>query len=157
MSSNQPDLHRYIREELPAVIRMMIELRVRELEMNDGDMSVRIRRAAPENQSAQAAAGRHELPEAHAASEESELPPRGLRVITSPMVGTFYHSEQPGRAPLVSEGATVEPGALIGVIEALQVLTEVESDTRGVVEKILAGDGQPVEYGQALVEVLLDG
>ena len=79
-----------------------------------------------------------------------------IRTVAAPLVGVFYHSEQPGRAALVEEGSHVERGSLIGVIEALQVLTEVESDATGVVQRVVAEDGQSVEFGQALVEILVD-
>jgi acetyl-CoA carboxylase biotin carboxyl carrier protein len=141
----------YLREELPRVIRLVTESQVRELELHDGTVGVVIRRAPRAVEmvaAAEAGAGAVHMPPA-------EPTPR-IRIIASPMVGTFYHSEQPGRASLIVEGGRVEQGALIGVIEALGVMTDVESDTAGVVDRILSPDGEAVEYGQPLVEVTPD-
>jgi acetyl-CoA carboxylase biotin carboxyl carrier protein len=60
-------------------------------------------------------------------------------------------------APLVTEGSMVEESTVIGIIEALQVLTDVEADCSGVVTAVLATDGQPVEYNQPLLEVRPSG
>jgi acetyl-CoA carboxylase biotin carboxyl carrier protein len=150
-----PDIDRYIRDELPRVIRMVTESRVQQLELENGDFSLLIQRASP---SANGEA--MHVPPAIAEDVETggvTSNPSNLRLITAPMVGTFYHSERPGGAPLIVEGSRIEPGALIGVIEALGVMTEVESDSAGVVEMIVSEDGQPVEYGQPLVEVRRDG
>jgi biotin carboxyl carrier protein len=77
--------------------------------------------------------------------------------ITAPLVGTFYSAANPGDPPYVGEGSTVDEHTVVGIIEALQVLTEVEAGYRGTVEAVLATDGQAVEYGQALFEVLPRG
>ncbi len=145
------DLDHFLRHQLPDVVRLLMGSRVRELEMGNDEVRLTIRRA--------------ELTSSHGGEMTIELSESLVddgrdkhlaRIVSAPMVGTFFHSEHPGGAALVSEGSRVEPGNLIGVIEALQVLTEVESDVGGVVQKILAADGEPVEYGQPLVEVLLD-
>lgn len=154
MTANE-DLDKYLRDDLPRVVRLLSGSRVRELEMGDDEVSLTIRRPAPlapTDETATTVEGVGIL----ARDNGHERDNHGARIVPAPMVGTFFHSEHPGGAALVSEGSRVEPGNLIGVIEALQVLTEVESDVRGVVQKILAPDGQPVEYGQPLVEVLLD-
>jgi biotin carboxyl carrier protein len=85
--------------------------------------------------------------------EEIKATGPAVKTVTAPMVGVFYHAEQPGRPPLVEVGSRIERGSLIGVIEALQVITEVESDTTGTVQSVVAADGQPVEFGQPLVEI----
>lgn len=144
----------YVRDKLPEIIRLVTDSRLHELELEDGELSLLIRRARP------APGDMPVVPPMVVGGDEASEISNGshpnVKTITAPMVGTFYHSEQPGRAPLIEEGSPVEPGALIGVIEALQVLTEVESDTAGVVQKMVAADGEPVEYGQPLVEVLID-
>jgi acetyl-CoA carboxylase biotin carboxyl carrier protein len=96
---------------------------------------------------------------AEAEIEEMELPslePEGLQV-TAPLVGTFYSAANPGDPPYVGEGSVVEDHTVVGIIEALQVLTEVEAGCRGTVTAVLATDGQAVEYGQALFEVAPNG
>jgi acetyl-CoA carboxylase biotin carboxyl carrier protein len=83
-------------------------------------------------------------------SEEVETPEEKLHVIKSPLVGTFYRAPAPGAPPFVEEGDIVSPGQVLCIIEALKVMNEIESDVRGKVVKILAENGQPVEYGQPL-------
>ena len=74
-----------------------------------------------------------------------------LPTITSPMVGTFYRAPSPGAAPFIEVGDTVKKGQVIGIIEAMKLLNEVEADKDGVVQAFAAENGQPVEYGQPLV------
>jgi acetyl-CoA carboxylase biotin carboxyl carrier protein len=69
------------------------------------------------------------------------------------LVGTFYRAGKPGVPPLVTEGSQVEDDTVVGIIEALHELTDVEAGCRGIVSKVFATDGQPVEYGQPLFEV----
>ena len=71
--------------------------------------------------------------------------------ITSPMVGTFYRAPSPGAAPFVEVGDTVKKGEVVGIIEAMKLLNEVEADQDGVVKAFAAENGQPVEFGQPLV------
>lgn len=71
--------------------------------------------------------------------------------ITSPMVGTFYRAPSPGAAPFIEVGDHVKKGQVIGIIEAMKLLNEVEADKDGVVKAFAAENGQPVEYGQPLV------
>jgi acetyl-CoA carboxylase biotin carboxyl carrier protein len=77
--------------------------------------------------------------------------------VRASIVGTFYRAGKPGMAPLVSEGLHVQDSTVIGIIEALQVLTDVEAGNSGTVTSVLATDGQPVEYNQPLLEIQLDG
>src|SRR5438067_13099619 len=74
-------------------------------------------------------------------------------VLRSPQVGTFYLSAEPHGEPFVREGSVVEPGQVIGLIEAMKLINEVEAEAGGVVRRVLVEDGQPVEYGQALFEL----
>ncbi len=74
-------------------------------------------------------------------------------VLRSPQVGTFYLSAEPHGEPFVREGSAVEPGQVIGLIEAMKLINEVEAEAGGVVRRVLVEDGQPVEYGQALFEL----
>lgn len=73
-----------------------------------------------------------------------------LRKIVSPMVGTFYRAPNPDAEPFVYEGKRVEVGEVICIIEAMKLMNEIESETNGVIRKILVEDSQPVEYGQPL-------
>ena len=152
-SPDMADMDRFVREELPRLVDLVEGSRVRELEIEDSQFGILLRRAQPDEG---AVTPTPSSMESDVQASPEAIHHRTHQVISASMVGTFYLSEQPGRAPLVSEGDRVEPGNLIGVIEALQVLTEVESSSSGIVTKILAADGEPVEFGQPLVEVLVD-
>ena len=70
--------------------------------------------------------------------------------ITSPLVGTFYTAPSPEAEPFVTVGTHVKKGQVLGIIEAMKLMNEIESDCNGVVEKILIGNEEMVEYGQTL-------
>lgn len=76
------------------------------------------------------------------------------RVISSPMIGTFYASPSPGEPPFVEEGDSIEAGQVVGIIEAMKIMNEITSDFDGVIGTILVRNGQAVEYGQTLFEIL---
>lgn len=72
------------------------------------------------------------------------------KVITSPLVGTFYSSASPDAESFVKEGDTVKKGQVLGIIEAMKLMNEIESEFDGTIEEILVENGAPVEYGQPL-------
>jgi len=74
-------------------------------------------------------------------------------VIRSPMVGTFYRASSPGGKPLVEIGQAVKEGDPICIIEAMKIMNEIDADKAGTVTKILAENGQAVEFDQALVVI----
>lgn len=74
-------------------------------------------------------------------------------VITAPLVGTFYNSSSPDAEPFVQVGDTVKKGQILGIIEAMKLMNEIESEFDGVVEEILAESQQMVEYGQPLFKI----
>jgi acetyl-CoA carboxylase biotin carboxyl carrier protein len=71
--------------------------------------------------------------------------------IKSPLVGTFYRASQPGAPPFVNEGDTVDAGQTVGIVEAMKLMNQVQADVGGKVAKILAEDGQWVEFEQTLM------
>ena len=144
--------------KLKTLIDLVSESGVAELEITEGDDRVRIvnRSTAPAPipvpttiaVPAPAAAAPEPSPAAAAASQpETKSSP----VISSPMVGTFYRSPSPGAAPFVEVGDAVKKGQVIGIIEAMKLLNEVEADQDGVVKAFAAENGQPVEFGQPLI------
>lgn len=74
----------------------------------------------------------------------------GGKIVTSPLVGTFYAAPAEGAEPYVSVGDSVKKGQVLAIVEAMKLMNEIESDFDGVVKKILVQDGEPVEYGQPL-------
>jgi acetyl-CoA carboxylase biotin carboxyl carrier protein len=93
---------------------------------------------------------------------EGEAPPAAapkskLLEVKSPMVGTFYRAPEPGAAPYVSEGARIEKGQGLCVIEAMKIMNEIESEYAGTVREVLVPDAHPVEYGQVLFRIEPNG
>jgi acetyl-CoA carboxylase biotin carboxyl carrier protein len=82
--------------------------------------------------------------------ETPEAIPNG-QPITSPMVGTFYGSPSPKDPAYVQEGDTIQPGDRVGIVEAMKMMNEIESELGGRIVRILVKNGQPVEYGQPLM------
>ncbi len=70
--------------------------------------------------------------------------------ITSPIVGVFYSASGPDEEPFVKVGDTVKKGQVVGIVEAMKLMNEIESDVDGVIEEILVENAQSVEYGQSL-------
>ncbi|MBU6427716.1 MAG: acetyl-CoA carboxylase biotin carboxyl carrier protein [Cyanobacteria bacterium REEB65] len=73
--------------------------------------------------------------------------------VRSPMVGTFYRSPSPDSPPFVDVGSAVEPGQTVCIIEAMKLMNEIEAEHGGRIKRILVNNGDPVEYGQVLVEI----
>ena len=137
---------------------------VDEIEIHEGEESVRISRHRPAALPmapaaalaipAQAADGSvsTDTPAASGgpgAEADGEQIPAG-HIITSPMVGTFYQAPSPGGKPFVEVGQRVEVSDTVCIIEAMKILNQIEADHAGVIRAILAENGQPVEYGQPL-------
>lgn len=92
-------------------------------------------------------------PAVHPAEQGASIPaetPSNLHEIRSPIVGTFYRAPAPDADPYVQIGQTIEKGAVVGIIEAMKLMNEIESDVSGKVVKILVENAKPVEYNQLL-------
>jgi len=72
-------------------------------------------------------------------------------VVTSPMVGTFYHAPEPGADPYVAVGDEVEPGQVVGIVEAMKLMNPIAAEVPGTVVEVLVGNAQTVEFGQPLL------
>lgn len=133
--------------KLKTLIDLVSESGVAELEITEGEDHVRIvNRTGVAVQAAPAPA-----PQMVIAAAPEAPKPAASQTIASPMVGTFYRAPSPGAAPFVEVGDTVKKGQVIGIIEAMKLLNEVEADKDGVVQAFAVENGQPVEYGQPLV------
>jgi len=141
--------------KLKKLIDLVQESGISELEVTEGEEKVRIaKHAAPSMAPAQTvyhAPIPAPAPHAAAAAVESaeDALPDG-HVVTSPMVGTFYRASAPGEKPFIEVGDSVTVGGALGIIEAMKLMNEIDSDVAGVVKAILVENGQPVEYGQPL-------
>jgi len=88
-----------------------------------------------------------------AASSASAEPGAGIKVIRSPMVGTFYRGASPDSSNFVEEGAHVTEDSILCIIEAMKVMNEIKADCAGELVKILVANGEAVEYGEPLFHV----
>ena len=139
------------------LIDLLEESGINEIEIHEGEESVRITRAASGPQGYLAppmpmpAAPTPTAPAAAATApaETAAKESPGHRV-TSPMVGTFYRAPSPGARPFVEVGSTVEVGDTLCIIEAMKMLNPIEADKAGAVREALVENGHPVEYGQPL-------
>lgn len=94
------------------------------------------------------------LEDMQVSENEKEIGNENLKVIASPMVGTFYSKVSPDSEPFVKVGDEVTKGKIICIVEAMKLMNEIESDFTGKIVKILVEDGQMVEYGQQLFKLL---
>ncbi len=143
------------------LIELLEESNISELEIREGEESVRISRG----QTAVASYLPAHMPmpmmpppmpaaapvatAAGAAAPAEDTIPKGHHV-TAPMVGTFYRAPSPGAKSFVEVGQSVRQGDTLCIIEAMKMLNQIESDKDGTIAAILAENGQPVEYGQPL-------
>ena len=134
------------RRQIADLIALVHGSDLTEIEIEHGTFTLRIERDL------QAAPVLATVP-APVAAEETVVPTVELNVLRSPQVGTFYLSAEPHGEPFIHEGSAVEPGQVIGLIEAMKLINEVEAEAGGVVRRALVDDGQPVEYGQPLFEL----
>lgn len=149
--------------KIKRLIELLEESGINEIEIREGEESVRISRgdpnagmhmvpAQPQPQAAAApsAAGGAQPAEPDAPAEtEGETVPEGHSV-RSPMVGTFYRAPAPGAKPFVEEGQQIKVGDTLCIVEAMKMLNQIEADKAGTVAAILLEEGQPVEYDQPL-------
>jgi acetyl-CoA carboxylase biotin carboxyl carrier protein len=137
------------------LIELLEESGIAEIEIHEGEESVRISRYAPNaapqvmlQAPMQAAAPAAPVASATAAAEEPAAP--SGHAVSSPMVGTFYRAPSPGAKSFVEVGQHVNVGDTLCIIEAMKMLNQIESDKAGVVKAILVENAEPVEFGQAL-------
>ena len=139
------------------LIELLEESGIAEIEINEGEESVRISRyganaqmAAPMQQYAAPVAA----PAAAAPAAEAESTPAiSGHTVDSPMVGTFYTASAPGTPDFVKVGDSVNQGDTVCIIEAMKILNQIEADKSGTVKAILVENGQPVEFGQPLIVI----
>ena len=140
--------------KIKKLIEMLQESDLKEIEVSQGDESVRILRdrfvqtngnkiiQQPEVFSAE--------PEIQQKIETSKTEDN---VITSPIVGTFYRKPSPDKDPFIRVGDTVEKGDVLCIIEAMKMMNEIKSDFSGKIVSIDLEDGEPVEFGQSIITI----
>ena len=148
--------------KVKTLIDLVQQSDITELEITEGEERVRISRGSVV-MAPHATAAPVVLPPAFAASPALPAPavaeplvePQGF-VLKSPMVGTFYRSSSPGGKPFVDVGQSVKADETVCIIEAMKLLNEIEGGADGVIKEILVENGQPVEYGQPLLVIVLE-
>ena len=141
------------------LIELLDESGIAEIEITEGEESVRISRyaqnAAPAPV-AMAAAPIAAAPVAAAPAAAPAVPAEpeedGFEV-TAPMVGTFYAASSPGAAPYVQVGDRINEGDTLCIIEAMKMMNQIESDVEGIVKSIRLQNGEPVEFGQTMIVI----
>jgi acetyl-CoA carboxylase biotin carboxyl carrier protein len=137
------------------LIELLEESGVAEIEIKEGEESVRISRAmAPVASAAPISAPAVSLPAAPAAApavtEVVAAPVVTGHQVKSPMVGTMYHAPSPGANNFVNVGDKVNVGDTLCIIEAMKMMNQIDADKAGTVTAILVNDGEPVEYDEPL-------
>lgn len=145
------------------LIELLEESNIDEIEIKEGEESVRISRNrpsaqpqffAPPQMMAPAPAPAPAPAAAAAPATADAKPALAGHVVKSPMVGTFYRAASPGSPPFVEIGKHVKVGDVICIVEAMKMMNQIEADKAGTIEAILVEDGQPVEFDQALVTIV---
>ena len=141
--------------KLKKLIDLVESSGIAELEITEGEEKVRISRtgSAPAQASVTPLAAPGPAQAIPASGEPGATAQSEGHVLKSPMVGTFYRASTPGGKAFVEVGQTVAEGETVCIIEAMKLLNEIEADRGGVVKAILVENGQPVEYGHALMVI----
>jgi acetyl-CoA carboxylase biotin carboxyl carrier protein len=160
-------------DEIRELIRVVLETQIAELEVRQGDNTVRIRRGGPAVQDVvvptvlpisvspvASATAATSVPPAIASPEANPAAQPAVSkedeqnaLIKSPIVGTYYDSPSPGAAPFVRVGDRVEPKQVLCIIESMKLMNEIEAETAGIVVSKFVENGRPVEYGEALFTI----
>ena len=146
------------------LIELLEESGIAELEIREGDDSVRISRygqqaaVAPPQPAAAPAPAPGSAPTTGAAPESEPAPAEGAEPerpkgheVCAPMVGTFYRAPSPTSPPFVELGQQVREGDVVCIVEAMKMMNQIEAEAGGTVVDILVENGEPVEYGQPLL------
>ena len=145
-------------DEIRELINLAAETGIAELEVQRGENRVRIRRAAfaaPQEFAVAPAPATPPPPPSEPPKDKGhdQPPDPNLTLVKSPIVGTFYDSPSPGAPVFVKVGDQVEVGQVLCIVEAMKLMNEIESDVAGEVVKVLAENGQPVEYGERIFAI----
>ncbi|WP_295515389.1 acetyl-CoA carboxylase biotin carboxyl carrier protein [uncultured Pseudomonas sp.] len=146
------------------LIELLEESGIDELEIREGEESVRISRNTGRGQSMQtvyaaapapvAAPAPAAAPAAAAPAAEAAAPQLTGNVARSPMVGTFYRASSPTTPPFVEVGQQVKKGDILCIVEAMKMMNHIEAEASGTIGQVLVENGQPVEFDQPLFTIV---
>lgn len=139
------------------LIELLEESNIDELEIREGEESVRITRnsnkptqAAPAPAAIAPVAAPVAAPTALSSPEPEKI---SGHAVVSPMVGTFYSAPSPGSAPFVTEGQSVKIGDVLCIVEAMKMMNQITADKAGTVSAVLLSDGESVEFDQPMIVI----
>jgi len=143
------------------LIELLDESGIAEIEITEGEESVRISRVSRSQQPAQfapayppaapvAAAAPQAAAPGIARAEPAGEPEEDGYAVTAPMVGTFYSASSPGSPPFVQVGDRVKQGDVLCIVEAMKMMNQIEAEVSGTIKAVKVQNGEPVEYGQVL-------
>ena len=140
--------------KIKKLIEMLQDSDLKEIEVSQGDESVRISRDN-RPQTAEPIIQKQVVHEASNIVSQDEIPQEEAKgnKVTSPIVGTFYRKPSPDKDPFIKVGDEVQEGDILCIIEAMKMMNEIKSDFSGKVVSIGVEDGQPVEYGQHIITI----
>jgi acetyl-CoA carboxylase biotin carboxyl carrier protein len=143
------------------LVELLEESNIDEIEIHEGDDSVRIRRSAPAGAVSAAAmptyAAPAPAPGAAPAASVAEAPKEAAiegHAVKSPMVGTYYSAPSPTSAPFIKVGQNVNAGDVICIVEAMKMMNQIEADKSGKIGAILVENGEAVEFDQPLITIV---
>ena len=139
--------------KIKKLIELLNESGIAEIEISEGEESVRISRGYPITVPSVAPPVQQTVetvPAPASAPADLSAPVDPGHVIKSPMVGTFYTAASPDMQPFVKIGQSVKVGDTLCIIEAMKIMNPIEAESAGTIAAILAENGQPVEYDQSL-------
>ena len=138
--------------KIKKLIEMLQESDLNEIEVSQGEESVRISRDSNNTVSTQMPLKSNPIQVPEIGKEEIQPELSGNQIKT-PIVGTFYRRPNPEKAAFINVGDIIEVGDVVCIVEAMKMMNEIKSEYSGKVVSIIAEDGQPVEYDQTLIIV----
>ena len=140
-------------KEIRKIVELMNEHELSYFHLEEEGVNLKLKKGADIVQVAQAAMpAAAPVAAAPVAGDAAPAAPAGDE-ITAPMVGTFYEASSPEAGPFISIGDTISEGQTLCIIEAMKVMNEIKSETSGTIIAIVAKDGEPVQFGDALFRV----
>lgn len=140
-------------DQLRELIRLLDESALTEIEVEQDDDRIRIRREPAPIAGPVAAASWTPGTPAGTQPPQTPMEPEAGVYVTSPFVGTFYRAPSPESEPFVDVGDSIRPGQVLCIVEAMKLMNEIEAEVAGTIAEVLVEDGKPVEYGDRLFRI----
>jgi acetyl-CoA carboxylase biotin carboxyl carrier protein len=139
--------------KIKTLIEMLEESNLNEIEVSQGEESVRISKSSNQNNFVSSAPLNNDININSSSNEDKDNHKLRGNLVTSPIVGTFYRKPSPDKEPFVKVGDIVNQGDVLCIIEAMKMMNEIKSDFDGKIISIEVDDAQPVEFGQTIIVI----